>query len=260
MTHWRGLNTIPATAINRENSGRGHHERWREDKSRMMAVEVKRGTPGATRPVDHCEHGPLSSPTTSIISTTSIKSLRELHRVRRGLRALDAVANKDKWLLQLEAQTTGLRIGQGMRRRIRAVYEVDEYKDDCRLAKRDAEEIHSIVEQSKANWVQLDTDKKESLREALTKLGVVILECLEALEAVNVDSRRKRDRIRHFFKRDELKQSVKTCREKMKYAKDQLSLSVAFDTNHLVRQIHQHLQPPNTVLVTMSAARYVPTS
>ena len=49
--------------------------------------------------------------------------------------------------------------------------EVTQYKNDCRAAKRDAEEIRALVEQFEAKWVQLDDEEKGCLRQALIKLG-----------------------------------------------------------------------------------------
>ena len=51
-----------------------------------------------------------------------------------------------------------------------------------------------------------------------------ILECLEYLESVNVNSRRLRDRVRHVFKRDELQEHLGIYMDKMRSAKEQLSV------------------------------------
>ncbi|KZV65974.1 hypothetical protein PENSPDRAFT_756061 [Peniophora sp. CONT] len=112
-------------------------------------------------------------------------------------------------------------------------------KEDCKATINDAHEFKELLQKSEARWDLLESSGDGELRKEFDDLGRSILECLETLQALKVDSKRQRDRFKLLFKRDEVQASVGKCRERIRVAKEKFNTAVALDTNFMVHGLHK---------------------
>ncbi|VDB86997.1 unnamed protein product [Peniophora sp. CBMAI 1063] len=117
--------------------------------------------------------------------------------------------------------------------------EVSVCKEDCQATMDEANQFKELIQKHQADWVELEADGDDGLREAFEELGKVMLGSLTTLQSLKVDSKRRRDWFRLLFKRDEVQTCVKQCRDKMRVAKEKFLTLIAMDTNRVVRETHR---------------------
>ncbi|KZV63938.1 hypothetical protein PENSPDRAFT_691216 [Peniophora sp. CONT] len=120
--------------------------------------------------------------------------------------------------------------------------EVDVCKRDCRAATSEAAEFMGLMQEFEAKVIRSNVGREIELRNAFIELGSALLKCLDTLQTIRVDSKRRRDRLKLLLKRGDVQHVVKECRDKIRIAKDKFNMKVAFDTNNMVRELHQRTQ------------------
>ncbi|VDB87003.1 unnamed protein product [Peniophora sp. CBMAI 1063] len=141
--------------------------------------------------------------------------------------------------------------------------EVDQCKDECTEAMDDAEQINALIEKFHE---RCDASGRgggllnQTLREAFTELESVVLRCVVTLEKCKTGSKRKRDRLRLYWKRAELLKSVKGCASDMRKALDRLdrtlNLATALTLDGIdvkMDELHTMLQSSGLPQATMAA-------
>ncbi|KZV72146.1 hypothetical protein PENSPDRAFT_371852 [Peniophora sp. CONT] len=133
--------------------------------------------------------------------------------------------------------------------------EVDQCKDECKEAMDDAEQINALIKKFRNKCMESGREESalnETLREAFTELERIVLECITTLQKCKTDSKRKRDRLRLYWKRADLLKSVQVCAAKMGKALQRfdrtLHVDVAFlleDIRVVVDEIRDTIQSPN---------------
>ncbi|KZV59318.1 hypothetical protein PENSPDRAFT_760458 [Peniophora sp. CONT] len=121
--------------------------------------------------------------------------------------------------------------------------EVDVCKKDCRAAASEAAEFVDLMNDFEAEAVPSAGGKEGELRKACQELGSALLKCLETLQALGVDSKRKRDRLKLLLKRSDVQSSVSECCDKMRIAKEKFNMKMNYDTNKKVSDLHLRSQP-----------------
>ncbi|KZV65978.1 hypothetical protein PENSPDRAFT_756065 [Peniophora sp. CONT] len=140
--------------------------------------------------------------------------------------------------------------------------EVDVCKKDCRAATSEATEFIDLMGDFEKKAGSSAGGKEGELRKACKELSDAILKCLNTLQSLGVDSKRKRDRIKLLLKRGDVQSSVNECRDKMRIAKEKFNMIVAADTNRVAHEIRQHIlpqhfAPPTQTVWSLRAANII---
>ncbi|KZV66115.1 hypothetical protein PENSPDRAFT_101382 [Peniophora sp. CONT] len=144
--------------------------------------------------------------------------------------------------------------------------EVDECKDECRTAIVDAQTLKTLIEKFRDKCIKSGKGEgvlDESLQEAFTELESVVLECIIVLQKCKVESKRKRDRLRLYFRRSILAKSAKDCSAKMTKALQRFNTSLQVDQVVLLDDIRlaideiREARSPKIPRVTASNSSYV---
>ncbi|KZV67550.1 hypothetical protein PENSPDRAFT_48162 [Peniophora sp. CONT] len=104
--------------------------------------------------------------------------------------------------------------------------EVDMCKDECRATMAGAKKILDLIDgfREKCNESgRGDAVLDASFCDAFAKLERIVFECIITLQMCKVNSERKRDRVRIYFERSKLADSVKECSSKMGKALQQFN-------------------------------------
>ncbi|KZV71426.1 hypothetical protein PENSPDRAFT_751814 [Peniophora sp. CONT] len=134
--------------------------------------------------------------------------------------------------------------------------EVEQCKDECKAAMDDAQQIASLIIKFRDRCIASgkgDSALTVTVREAFTELESILLRCITTLQKCRVDSQRKRDRLRLYWKRADLLKSVKKCAADMGKALQRfdrtLNIDIAFVLEGIdvkVDNIRATLQSPIT--------------
>ncbi|KZV63942.1 hypothetical protein PENSPDRAFT_691220 [Peniophora sp. CONT] len=200
--------------------------------------------------------GPLDAPQSSVSSPTDehrppeAKKLFENAKTaaRTAIEILGVVAEMTEGVPYLGT------VSKALTAFMKALDEIDACRESCRAALKDAKEFEELIRRFKTKWTHLEGGGENDLRLEFAELARAILECLETLQALKVDSQRLRDRARLYLKKNDIRSCVSKCQGNMKTAKEKFSMAVALDTYILVREIHERSQPATVSQIVVPTA------
>ncbi|KZV63936.1 hypothetical protein PENSPDRAFT_757594 [Peniophora sp. CONT] len=145
--------------------------------------------------------------------------------------------------------------------------EVDQCKEECKEAVDDAEQINALIKRFKDECIASgrgESALNETLCEAFAELEKIVLDCVTTLQECKTDSKRKRDRLRIYWKRSDLLKSVKGCATEMRKALGRFDRTLNVDAAFMLKsievkvdEIRVMLQSPSAPQETMTATSSV---